>query len=85
MQSRPQDERVSPMEPPGPERLSERERDVLALLARGYTNQEVADRLHISVRTAEWHRASIRRKLDAPSRAELVAFALTHGLASLRD
>ena len=57
------------------ELLTARERDVLQLLAHGHTNREIADRLHISVRTAEWHRASIRRKLDLASRAALVAFA----------
>jgi DNA-binding CsgD family transcriptional regulator len=65
---------------PGPEVLSARERDVLLLLARGYTNREVAEHLHISVRTAEWHRASIRRKLSITSRAGLVDFAATHDL-----
>jgi two-component system response regulator NreC len=60
--------------------LSVRERDVLQLLVRGYTNREVALTLHISVRTVEWHRASIRRKLDITSRAELVDFAVAHGL-----
>jgi two-component system response regulator NreC len=64
----------------GPELLSAREREVLGLLARGHTNREVAARLHISVRTAEWHRASIRRKLSIASRAELVDFAAAHDL-----
>jgi len=64
-----------------PELLTARERDVLQLLARGHTNREVAERLHISVRTAEWHRASIRRKLDLASRAALVEFAFAHDLA----
>ncbi len=63
------------------ELLTARERDVLQLLAHGHTNREIADRLHISVRTAEWHRASIRRKLDLASRATLVAFAFAHDLA----
>jgi DNA-binding CsgD family transcriptional regulator len=65
---------------PDPELLSTREHEVLLLLARGHTNREVADRLHISVRTAEWHRASIRRKLNITSRAGLVAYAAVHGL-----
>ena len=63
------------------ELLTVREREVLQLLAHGHTNREVADRLRISVRTAEWHRASIRRKLDLASRAALVAFAFEHDLA----
>ena len=68
---------------PGPELLSAREREVLRLLAHGHTNREVAERLHISVRTAEWHRASIRRKLSITSRAGLVDFAAAHGLVQL--
>ncbi len=50
------------------------------LLARGHTNREIAALLHISVRTSEFHRASIRRKLDARSRAELVRAALDRRL-----
>ena len=68
---------------PGPELLSAREREVLRLLAHGHTNREVAERLHISVRTAEWYRASIRRKLSITSRAGLVDFAAAHGLVEL--
>jgi DNA-binding NarL/FixJ family response regulator len=60
--------------------LSEREREVLRLLALGHTNQEVARRLYISVRTAETHRAHIMQKLRLATRAELVRYALAHGL-----
>jgi DNA-binding NarL/FixJ family response regulator len=60
--------------------LSEREREVLRLLALGHTNQEIAKMLYISVRTAETHRAHIMRKLDLSSRAELVRYALAEGL-----
>ena len=60
--------------------LSDRERDVLRLLALGHTNQEIADQLYISVRTAETHRAHIMQKLRLSSRAELVRYALAHGL-----
>ena len=60
--------------------LSEREREVLRLLALGHTNQEIAKLLYISVRTAETHRAHIMRKLDLSSRAELVRYALAEGL-----
>ena len=60
--------------------LSERERDVLRLLALGHTNQEIADKLYISVRTAETHRAHIMQKLRAGTRAELVRYALESGL-----
>jgi DNA-binding NarL/FixJ family response regulator len=60
--------------------LSDRERDVLHLLALGYANQEIAARLFISVRTVDTHRAHIMVKLDLTSRAELVMFALANGL-----
>src|SRR2546430_1143613 len=60
--------------------LSEREREVLRLLALGHTNQEIAKRLYISVRTAETHRAHIMQKLRLSSRAELVRYALGEGL-----
>jgi two-component system response regulator NreC len=60
--------------------LSERERDVLRLLALGHTNQEIAEKLYISVRTAESHRAHIMQKLRLATRAELVRYALSHGL-----
>ena len=60
--------------------LSEREREVLRLLALGHTNQEIAALLYISVRTAETHRAHIMQKLGIASRAELVRYALDHGL-----
>jgi two-component system response regulator NreC len=60
--------------------LSEREREVLRLLALGHTNQEIAKELFISVRTAETHRAHIMQKLRLQSRAELVRYALDQGL-----
>jgi two-component system, NarL family, response regulator NreC len=60
--------------------LSEREREVLRLLALGHTNQEIAKSLYISVRTAETHRAHIMQKLRLKSRAELVRYALENGL-----
>ena len=60
--------------------LSDREREVLRLLALGHTNQEIAKMLYISVRTAETHRAHIMQKLRLSTRAELVRYALQHGL-----
>ncbi len=60
--------------------LSERERDVLRLIALGHTNAEIAERLYISIRTVESHRAHIQQKLRLTSRAELVQYALGHGL-----
>jgi len=62
------------------EPLSERERDILHLLALGYTNQEIGGKLFISVRTVDTHRAHIMRKLQLDTRAELVMFALANGV-----
>jgi len=59
--------------------LSEREHEVLRLLALGHTNQEIAEQLVISVRTAESHRAKIVQKLGLKSRAEIVRFAIASG------
>jgi two-component system, NarL family, response regulator NreC len=60
--------------------LSERETDVLRLIALGHTNAEIAEKLFISVRTVETHRAHIQQKLGVSSRAELVRCALSRGL-----
>jgi DNA-binding NarL/FixJ family response regulator len=60
--------------------LSDREREVLTLLALGHTNHEIAKQLFISVRTAEAHRAHILKKLGLASRAELVRYAIANGL-----
>jgi two-component system response regulator NreC len=60
--------------------LSDREREVLRLLALGHTNQEIAKELYISVRTAETHRAHIMQKLRLSTRADLVRYALAQGL-----
>ncbi len=60
--------------------LSERETDVLRLIALGHTNAEIAEKLFISVRTVETHRAHIQQKLGVSSRAELVQSALSRGL-----
>ena len=65
--------------------LSEREREVLRLLALGHTNQEIAQMLYISVRTAETHRAHIMQKLRISTRAELVRYALAQGLLEPDD
>lgn len=65
---------------PAVDELSERERDVLRLIALGHTNAEIAEQLSISIRTVESHRAHIQRKLQLSKRAELVRYALEHGL-----
>ena len=63
----------------GEDPLSDREREVLRLLALGHTNQEIAKSLFISVRTAETHRAHIMQKLRISTRAELVRYAIDQG------
>jgi DNA-binding NarL/FixJ family response regulator len=65
---------------PGLDPISERERDVLLLLALGHTNHEVGEKLYVSARTVDSHRAHIMRKLGLQTRAELVHFALVNGL-----
>ena len=60
--------------------LSDREREVLRLLALGHTNQEIAKMLYLSVRTVETHRAHIMQKLRLSTRAELVRYAIDEGL-----
>ncbi len=73
--------RLASEPPPGPpDDLSEREVDVLRLIALGHTNAEIAERLYLSVRTVETHRAHIQQKLSLSSRAELVHYALKRGL-----
>lgn len=57
-----------------------REREILKLLAEGYQNKEIADLLHISVKTVEKHRANLMSKLDLHNAAALTAFAFEHGL-----
>jgi two-component system, NarL family, response regulator NreC len=67
-------------EPSGPpDDLTEREVDVLRLIALGHTNGEIAGELFLSVRTVESHRAHIQQKLRRTTRAELVRYALDHG------
>lgn len=60
--------------------LTPREREVLRLIALGHTNAEIAAMLYVSVRTVENHRASVMRKLDLHTRAELVRHATEAGL-----
>jgi two-component system response regulator NreC len=65
--------------------LSDREREVLRLLARGHTNQQVADRLCIGVKSVETYKARLMEKLGLKGRAELVRYALQHGLLKETD
>ncbi len=62
------------------DKLTSREKDILKPIADGYTNQEIADRLIISVKTVETHRAHILEKLELHTRADLVEYARTHGI-----
>lgn len=66
-------------------KLSEREREVLGLIAEGKSNKEIAMLLGIGVRTTETHRERIMRKLDIHSVAGLTKFAIAHGIVSLED
>ena len=71
-------------EPAGPpDDLSQRELEVLRLIALGHTNAEVAEQLFLSVRTVETHRSHIQQKLRLDSRSELVHYALTRGLVDV--
>jgi two-component system response regulator NreC len=71
---------AAPPEPSGPpDDLTEREVEVLRLIALGHTNAEIAQELYLSERTVESHRAHIQQKLGRSTRAELVRYALDHG------
>jgi DNA-binding NarL/FixJ family response regulator len=80
--SRPSHERHTPAEL---EELTEREREVLALIATGLSNREIAERLIISPATAKTHVSRILLKLDARDRAQLVVIAFQSGLAKARS
>jgi two-component system response regulator NreC len=63
--------------------LTDREREVLQLVAEGYTNREIASLLHLSIKTVQNHRAKILRKLDLHDRGELIKYAIEKGIISL--
>jgi two-component system, NarL family, response regulator NreC len=72
---------AAPPEPAGPpDDLTDRELEILRLIALGHTNSEIAAKLYLSVRTVESHRAHIQRKTGRSTRAELVRYALDHEL-----
>jgi two-component system, NarL family, response regulator NreC len=71
---------TEPVQEGPPDDLSEREVEVLRLIALGYTNSEIAGQLFLSVRTVESHRAHIQQKLRLQTRAELVHYALENKL-----
>jgi DNA-binding NarL/FixJ family response regulator len=62
--------------------LTQREREVLKLIAEGYKNREIADYLYISVKTVEKHRANLMKKLDLHSTSALTAFAMERGVVN---
>ena len=63
-----------------PKDLSRREREVLRLLAQGHSNQQIADRIRVSVKTVETYRTRLRQKLGLKERAELYRFAVESGI-----
>jgi len=65
------------------EKLSDREKQVLKLIAEGYTHKEVADMLHISVKTVIAHQTNISEKLDIHNRASLIKFAIQRGIIKI--
>ncbi len=69
---------------PGSE-LTEREREVLSLVARGYTNKQIADKLYVSEKTARNHVSHILEKLGLSRRSEAAAFAVEHKLVPPRE
>ena len=74
---------AAPPEPAGPpDDLTEREVEILRLIALGHTNAEIGERLYLSVRTVESHRAHIQQKTRRTTRAELVRYALEHGFVT---
>lgn len=66
-------------EPPRAPRVSEREKEVLRMMALGHANKDIAARLQISVKTVEVHKANAMRKLDLHGRIDIVRFALLQG------
>ncbi|HEY1689530.1 MAG TPA: response regulator transcription factor [Solirubrobacteraceae bacterium] len=73
--------RIAAEPPPGPpDGLSERETEVLRLLATGHTNAEIGERLYLSARTVETHRTHLQQKLGLSTRAQLFSYAMQRGL-----
>jgi len=65
--------------------MGQQQRKVLALLTKGFTNQEIAEQLDVSMPTARYHVSAILTKLDVSNRAEAAAFAIRNGLVSEQD
>jgi two-component system response regulator NreC len=73
-------QKAEPAAPDPYETLTAREREVLHLVAEGHTNAEIADRLFISRRTVETHRANLMRKLSLRTQTDLISYALRRGI-----
>jgi len=69
----------------GHEPLSQREHQVIYLVAKGYTNKEIAKQLSLSVRTVERYSASVMNKLGLHNRAELITYAVREGIVNGND
>lgn len=74
---------ASPPVPENTHRLTNREQEILQLVAMGWSNQHIADKLFISVRTVEFHRTNIMEKLNIHDTATLVKYAIVHKLVEL--
>jgi two-component system response regulator NreC len=74
---------TEPEEEGQPDGLSDREAEVLGLIALGHTNAEIAAQLYLSVRTVESHRSHVQQKLRLTTRSQLVHYALQHGLVAI--
>lgn len=75
--------RISRARQPASQKLTSREREVLQLIAEGHSAREIAERLHLSVKTIETHRRQMMEKLEIRSIADLTKFAIREGLTSL--
>lgn len=78
-------EEPKPAAATGADTLTDREREVLSLVAQGHTNQQVADRLYLSIKTIETYRGRLMAKLGFEHRAQLVQYALQNGLLGASD
>ena len=63
--------------------LTDREREMLKLVAEGYTAKEIADMLFISLRTVETHKTNLMKKLDIHNKADLIRFAIRKGIVTM--
>jgi len=76
---------LDPVEDSAYQQLSDREKEVLSWLAKGYANKEIAQHLYISVKTVETHKSNLMEKLGLKTRPELIKYALQKGLLQFED